>query len=221
MGRLVVEPNRMASRAEAAKNGFVQDPLMDCYAYELGMTSPLVCDWMELNRINDALKRVGPYRLCYDWATTGGNATKPGWHLYEVVSRGFNERNDTLKLVFSLQRKADAEWPTGRPCNPGFWVLEELKRRCAIRETQYQEVMARYGRREAEANQRIDDSAQEYEEEAAFIHNTPGLLKKVSRKHRKVKTPKVSVSVPASISSSTEVVRESRGNENTAPGLGI
>lgn len=195
MARLVVEPNRMYERCEAAKKGIVTPPLVDCYQHELGHGTPLTFDPMGLRQINEALAKCGPYRVLYDWSTTGGDATKPGWHLYEILQRGITEKYDMLTLVCSLQYTMDVEWPTGTPRNPGLWLVEELKRREKLKDSQYEMVMARYTHKEIVAKKKIEESATEYEEECAFVHNTPGLLKKVDRKHKRVATPKAQVLV--------------------------
>lgn len=195
MPRLVVEPGRMYARAEAAKQGIVQEPLRDCYQHELGIGTPLTFDPMGLRKMNEALAHCGPYRVCFDWSTTGGDACKPGWHLYEIVQRGISQSQDTLTLVFSLQRRPDMEWPTGHPCVPGPWVIDELRRREKLKDTQATEIRARYYQREQQAQAKIEENAKHYEDEAAFVHNTPGLLRKVANKHNKVTTPKTQVRV--------------------------
>lgn len=186
----------MFHRAEGAKQGFVQEPMHDCYQHELGVGTPLTFDPMGLRKINEALLHCGPYRCCFDWSTTGGDACKPGWHLYEIVQRGVSPSHDTLKLVFSLQRRPEMEWPTGHPCVPGPWVIDELKRRFKLKDTQADEIKARYYNREKSAQKKIEADAKHYEDEAAFVHNTPGLMRKIDHKHKKAApapTPKTQV----------------------------
>lgn len=109
-----------------------------------GDCSYILHDAILIHEVGAELQRVSGddgFEIIYDRATTT-DSIRPGHHIYRILRRGGVPSEDVMVLEFSCKMEMDKAWSPDNARPPGWWIVEEFKKRDRARMTAQQEAEA-------------------------------------------------------------------------------